>query len=1738
MSEPLNVIALISGGKDSLYSILHCIRNGHRVVALANLRPPVPVSNDHGTGEEEEEEEDMDSFMYQTIGHNVIPLYESALGIPLYRGDIIGSAVDTSRVYGDHHPHLSSPQKEEEEDDDDETESLIPLLRHIKRDLPYANAVSAGAILSTYQRTRIENVAARLGLVPLAFLWMYPFLPSESSSIVGGGGLLNDMAAVGCDARIIKVASGGLDDGMLWENVASFKTQRRLEKSMRPFVDDAQTLKGAVLGEGGEYETLALDGPRFLWKKRIVVEESDREVCRLGSGVSRVRVVRASCVEKDDQPTTVVPEDVKRPAQFDDTFQRILNGLEERDFALAVDIAVPSLEPGSMIDVSSISLGNLYTISNITAAEAGSTADAQMRGIIEKLHTLLLNIDNADISTKPTTDDVVFTTVLLRSMQDFAPMNAIYVSLFTKPNPPARVTVACGNCLPKGVQIMVSVVIDLGERRKREGLHVQSRSYWAPANIGPYSQAITVPYQLENIQSATDSNKGGLVYIAGQIPLDPPTMEIPNGIKQGDERWFQNFSLHATLSLQHLWRIGLATKVDWWIGAIVFLARDFRRSHQKARIASRIWQEVHSRDGNRGVEEEADLDIWDIKHGLTEDPRLSSGGPSLPNFEVLVDDDGGDKDIIQPCFTVEVEQLPRNSDIEWQALGTTGIPLSAPVRIPCTTDPETKIWCTKLDDCKGSFYTIEIAEIQGTNLRKRIDVVLSEIGVTAEACLTHCTVYTPHGKAATHWKGQVVPCYNVWGSDGGGIAAAVTVHRWTGDLEHAYLQPSSEIVIDSDLNDNDIDNNATTIIDDNDAIVSETIDSKYLPNYHTRFSRSPHPYHRISSKIADRSPARSDYHQASDSGSINDSANVVQRRRQRNTNRNGNRWSRTSPRASSESGTEADDESTGLLKGLPAPPVRSSRKGLRSTAGRDDPLLWLQHETPQSWSLFVRSPLRQPKRSSSEESMRSSATYATVRGVVARRKRNEVMRRVTETALLLSVGVVVLLREDVRSYASSWHKEIRSFLSLVTVLYALYPLRLSVGRGKPRLTFAFSIPSSFDPAPLLYPVLIPLFVALSTLHHRPALILPNIVLSLSSIPAQVVPLHILHHGYISVTHWAITVIPIILSEHDISYISNMSEPLSSKGLDVEVLLLLYPLHQALNATLDFLLATSLLPAELHLLGSGLTNLLLFAKSPQAQILKALLWLGGLSVWILCRTVLRWEITLARIPTWKFRRPPSSSFSPKKLINFIDHKICEKISAIGTNSEKELDSDSDDDADSPSRPQARQRSLPRQNGFWPHRGDFKEGLRLDDLWPSSWAATKSLLHSHKRRHTISTVDDLETVRTGRAPPRTTPSGRRKRSMAPDLASFLSLTAAQARIRRWLFAGYVFTAIVATILVPVRIYISNYALHGKDPFGWALGYLFGNISSFRLWAVKWNLEYWIQLPKRHAANQFCHLGWLEHLRRDTFGEANTRLLISGHCLMVLIVGMATVLQLSKIAEVDTRRKIFHGMMVLMFLPVTYIDPTYAALALTLVLAIFLLLDLLRASQVPPVAKPLTYFLAPYTDGRDHRGPVIVSHIFLLLGCAIPLWLSLADLPRVGVEDNIDNPWSGWEVPSRDVSMVSGIICVGMGDAAASLIGRRYGRLKWFWGGGKSLEGSLAFTIAVFLGLMIARIWLAVGGWTAVSSSTSSTDMSSWLLVVVKCLLAAGGTSLTEAVLTGGNDNVIVPVVLWLLVRGLAI
>ena len=675
----------------------------------------------------------------------------------------------------------------------------------------------------------------------------------------------------------------------------------------------------------------------------------------------------------------------------------------------------------------------------------------------------------------------------------------------------------------------------------------------------------------------------------------------------------------------------------------------------------------------------------------------------------------------------------------------------------------------------------------------------------------------------------------------------------------------------------------------------------------------------------------------------------------------------------------------------------------------------------------------------------------------------------------------------------------------------------------------------FDPAPLLYPPTLTMFVAslLSVSNH--GILLPAVILSICSLPIELIP-EIFDFESSCTLHWFLSCIPLLISEN--THFSNLQSKNPVHNLDREVLILLYPLHRALCVTLYYLTTTSLLRAELQLLSIALINLLILSSSPQAVILKALLWGGGIGTLITCSHVLRWGLTLARVPRWRFRR--ESRRENHALLSDAKTKnkflLLRKLKAF-LNVGDGTAGDSSDEGDSPvaKLPQRRfdlkidSRILSGFTNKLDRDGGSVSAIeqKLEDRLAVGNATSIqdfTTITTKKRRHTLPNIGQPVLRSTKR-----TPSGRRKRSASSSVQSFFSLTERQATMRKWLYASYVYTCMALIILVGIRPYVGKHALHSNEPIGWALGYLFGNLSWFRMEVVTANLERWICLPVREPQGDMasCGLGWVEHLRYSTFGPANVRLLLCAYWLAIIIVGLAIVFRLSAIYEVDTRRKVFHFMMVGMLLPATYVDPTFAALALSLVLAIFLILDLFRASQLPPLSKPLAYFLTPYVDGRDLRGPVVISHIFLLIGCAIPLWLSLGALPRVGT-----GPWNGWEVPTRDVSMVSGVICVGMGDAAASLIGRRYGRHKWFWSGGKSIEGSLAFATAVTMALLAAKAWLRFGGWP-----TDGND-DVWAVTVWKTGVAAGLASMTEAVLTGGNDNVVVPVVLWLCVKGLGI
>ena len=811
MSGILNVIALISGGKDSLYSILHCLENGHKVVALANLRPKPQVSTNGGekatsNGGDEDKSEDLNSFMYQTVGHSIIPLYEECLGIPLFRREITGLAIQTGTCYdaGD----LSSSQ--------DETEDLIPLLKEVLQTHPEANALCSGAILSTYQRTRVESVAVRLGLIPLAYLWQYPALPPPVGRGESLTGLLDDMAAAGCDARIIKIASGGIEDSLLWANVADPKMQLRLVTGLSPFFSEHEFwLRGAVLGEGGEYETLAINGPRRLWKKRIEVPLNQQSAFTEEGGVSYLRMANPRTVPNEADVSGGTPKSLRIPQSFDPSFQAVSTIVQSltienaasniRHFDAARDLRPRPLWTTYFQNVVNFGPDHV-SISNLTSAGSNNennshTAATQIKEIVACLNSTL---ENATSSLNPpasvSSANVVFSILLLKDMSNFGAVNCAYASLFKsgEPNPPARMTIACP--LPENIEVSLSVVLDLGPRKARRGLHVQSRSYWAPANIGPYSQAICVPLigKRHDDINEHDLDLIEIVHLAGQIPLVPQTMSL----SQAD------FLEQAVLSLQHLWRIGQERGVDLWPWGIAFLER-CEDVLPRAAVACQIWQQAHlvgmrSKEVISEIEEDhGGPDAWDMQYNRAS--KFGAGSMQmtvgehrhlLPNPAVFAQGIPS-SDFIPPFLAAEVVSLPRKAQVEWWSLGITNLPKSPTSRPRLLLTQRDYGWgaITKVTIIPGSdadshtlvhLITIEVhqamtSEVSGTGVGSIEDDVLDLIqsGIDIEESMSSTPEFV-HGTALISAQGQersaqlheqrlfkdlvVVPCVSLYAS--------------------------------------------------------------------------------------------------------------------------------------------------------------------------------------------------------------------------------------------------------------------------------------------------------------------------------------------------------------------------------------------------------------------------------------------------------------------------------------------------------------------------------------------------------------------------------------------------------------------------------------------------------------------------------------------------------------------------------------------------------------------------------------------------------------------------------------------------------------------------------------------------------------------------------------------------------------------------------------------------------------
>src|SRR5256712_8140204 len=115
--------------------------------------------------------------------------------------------------------------------------------------------VVVGAIASDYQHERVNRIADEMGIRVFAPLWRHD--PRR---------LVRDYLAAGLDIAFSSVSAEGLDAGWLG--------RRRDEAVISDLLPLQETRGIHPCGEGGEFETLVLDGPVFRRRVEILPAET------------------------------------------------------------------------------------------------------------------------------------------------------------------------------------------------------------------------------------------------------------------------------------------------------------------------------------------------------------------------------------------------------------------------------------------------------------------------------------------------------------------------------------------------------------------------------------------------------------------------------------------------------------------------------------------------------------------------------------------------------------------------------------------------------------------------------------------------------------------------------------------------------------------------------------------------------------------------------------------------------------------------------------------------------------------------------------------------------------------------------------------------------------------------------------------------------------------------------------------------------------------------------------------------------------------------------------------------------------------------------------------------------------------------------------------------------------------------------------------------------------------------
>jgi len=227
----MKAAVLFSGGKDSTMAVYKAMKDGWTVEYLLSMHSENPHS-----------------YMFHVPNIHLSQLLSQAMGIPLIQAETPG-------------------MKEEE------LEDLRKALSELKD--KGVEAIFTGAIHSQYQKSRIDQLCQELGLESIAPLWHRD--PQE---------YMEEIIELGFEVVITSVSAEGLDESWLGRVIT-----RELLEELRG-LHERYGLHLAF--EGGEAETLVIDGPLF--KKKLEILDSEK-VWDFDNG--HLIIKDAQLVEKD-----------------------------------------------------------------------------------------------------------------------------------------------------------------------------------------------------------------------------------------------------------------------------------------------------------------------------------------------------------------------------------------------------------------------------------------------------------------------------------------------------------------------------------------------------------------------------------------------------------------------------------------------------------------------------------------------------------------------------------------------------------------------------------------------------------------------------------------------------------------------------------------------------------------------------------------------------------------------------------------------------------------------------------------------------------------------------------------------------------------------------------------------------------------------------------------------------------------------------------------------------------------------------------------------------------------------------------------------------------------------------------------------------------------------------------------------------------------------------------------------